>query len=328
MDYRRLLRPLPLALIFLFVAVAIADLVQTLTEEPPPPPEIQGSTSPRFRAGEPVIDFRPGGEDPELEMLPVPELARGRWSVPKSQGIWAKGAAADFQLDFETGGYRMVILECRPASGKGRVRGLRLTVNGIDCGAVDIVSEWMRYRLIVPEGAIRPGANHVVFTFPDRDQTERPGRSLLIRKLGWFFDDTAGVEVLDDARSVSLDLDAGRVTIRRSGTLEIPIVLDDRSDALQMRYRFPSGAGRADVVVEQSEDEGVGHDKAMKTAMTADDRSVGRIRIPLHGRRGAYVVRIRADLGTPDSQLLITSLRLVEEGDPSRRPRAANPSPH
>jgi hypothetical protein len=328
MDFRRLLRPLPLVLIFLFVAVAVADLVQTLTEEPPPPPEIMRSTSPRFQAREPVIDFRPGGGDPEVLMLPVPELAHDRWSAPKSQGVWAKGAAADIQLDFEIGGFRLLILECRPASGKDSVRELRLTVNGINCGAVDIESEWMRYRLAVPEGAVRPGANRVVFTFPDRDRTERPGRSLLIRKLGWFLDDTVGVEVLDDARSVSLDLDAERVTIRRSGTLEIPLVLDDRSDSLQMRYRFPSGAGRAEVMVEQSGDEGVGLDKAKKTTVTADDKSVGRLRIPLHGRRGTYVVRIRADLGPPDSQLLISSLRLVEEGDPSRRPRAANPSLH
>ncbi len=222
MDYRRLLRPLPLVLIFLFVAVAVADLVQTLTEEPPPPPEIQGSAIPRFEAREPVIDFRSRGADPSLAMLPIPELAHGQWTAPKPQGVWAKGAAAEFQLDLEAGGHRVLILECRPASGKRRVRNLRLTVNGIDCGAVELALEWKRYRFVLREGAVRPGSNRVTLLFPDRDEAERPGRSLLIRKLGWFLDESAGVEVLDIARPVSVDLDAERVTIRRSGTLEIP----------------------------------------------------------------------------------------------------------
>jgi hypothetical protein len=328
MDNRRLLHPLPLVLIFLFVAVAVSDLVQTLTEEPPPPPKILGSAVPRFEAREPVFDFRSGGRDPSLAMLPIPELAHGQWTGTKPQGVWAKGAAAELQLDLEAGGHRVLILEGRPASGARRVRNVRLMVNGIDCGVVELASDWKRYRFVLPEGAVRPGRNRFALLFPDRGEAERPGRSLLIRKLGWFFDATAGVEVLDIARPVSVDLDAERVTIRRSGTLEIPVVLDNRTDALQMRYRFPSGAGDVEVVVEQSEDGVAGLDKAMKTAMTADERSGGRIRLPLHGRRGAYVVRIRAVLGPPDSQLLITSLRLVEEGDPTRRPGAANPPPN
>jgi hypothetical protein len=152
--------------------------------------------------------------------------------------------------------------------------------------------------------------------------------SFLIRKLGWFLDEKADVEVLDGAHPVALDLDAKRVTFRRSGILEIPVVLDDRTDALQMRYRFPSGAGRADLVVEQSQDEGVGLDNAMRATMKPDDGNSGRIRIPLHGRRGPFVIRIRADLESPGSQLQISSLRLVEEGDPTRRPWAANSPPN
>ena len=48
MEFRRLLRPLPLILIFLFVAVAVGDLVQKLTEEPPlpPPPVIRSKGEP------------------------------------------------------------------------------------------------------------------------------------------------------------------------------------------------------------------------------------------------------------------------------------------
>jgi hypothetical protein len=326
MDYRRLLRPLPLILIFLFVAVAVADLVQKLTGEPPPPPEIAGSAMPRFEALEPVIDFRADGGEPTVEILPIPEMERGQWSAPKTQGTWAKGAAADFQLEFKAGGHRVLILECMPAKGKTPVRIFHLTMNGIDCGSNELAAEWKRYRFVLPEGVVRPGPNRIKLRFPDRDPAARPRRALLIRKLGWFLEDTVDVEVLEGPRTVSVDLEANRVNIRRSGTLEIPVVLDDRTDALQMRYRFPDGAGHADVVVEQSE--GGGFDNAMRATMSTEHSNSGRIRVPLHGRRGPFVIRIRADLESSSSQLLISSLQLIEEGDPTRRPWAENPSPN
>jgi len=326
MEYRRLLRPLPLILIFLFVAVAVADLVQKLTEEPPPPPEIAGAANTRFDAFEPVIDFRANRGDAAVEILPIPEFERGQWSDPKSQGAWAKGAAATFRLDLAAGGHRVLILECRPASGKNPVQKLHLTINGIDCGSIELKPEWKRYRLVLPKAVVRPGSNRVGLLFPDRNPAARPRRALLIRKLGWFLDKNVDVEVLNGARPVSLDLDAERVNIRRSGILEIPVVLDDRTDALQMRFRFSSGAGRADVVMEQSQDGII--DDAMRAAMRPTDKNSGRIRIPLHGRRGPFVIRIRADLEPFGSQLLISSLRLVEEGDPTRRPWAASPPPN
>jgi hypothetical protein len=324
MEDRRLLRPLPLILIFVFVAVAVADLVQKLTEVPPPPPEIAGVAIPRFDALEPVIDFRLQDGDPEVEIRPIPELVQGQWSAPKSHGVWARGAVAELRLELAAGGHRVLILECQPTSGKRPVGSLHVTVNGLDLGVVDLIPGWHRYRLALPEGAVRPGSNRVALRFPDRAPAERPRRALLIRKLGWFLDDDVDTEVLDDARPVSLDLDAERVNIRRSGILKIPVILDDRTDALQMRYRFPSGSGRAEVAVKQSEDGGVGLDDAMRATMSAEEQNTGRIRVPLHGRRGAFMVHIWADLDPSGSQLLISSLRLVEEGDPTRRPWAAS----
>ena len=150
---------------------------------------------------------------------------------------------------------------------------------------------------------------------------------LLVRKLGWFFSDENGVDALDLPSPVSLALEDERVAIRRSGILEMPIVLDDRTDALQMRYRFSSGAGRAEIVVEKSDRGSEGLNDVLRAKMSAGENQSGRIRVPLHGRRGGYVVRIRADLETHDSRLLISSLRLVEEGDPTRRPWAASSPP-
>lgn len=318
MEYRRLFRPLPLILIFIFVSVAVVDLVQKLLEDPPPPPEIVGSGIPRFEALEPVIDFRATDGEPDIDLLPIPEITEGHWSAAKPHGIWAKGPEAEFRLEFATGGHRVLVLECLPAKGKKRVRKLDLTINGVDCGSIELESKWQRYRLVLPSGVVRPGSNRVDLRFPERNPAARPRRALLIRRLGWFLDTVVDVEALDGPRPVSLDLDAERVNIRRSGILEIPVVLDDRTDALHMRYRFPTGAGRAGLVVEQSKDGSL--DNALRAAMRPGEGSPGRIRIPLHGRRGPFVIRIRTDLEPPGSHLLISSLRLVEEGDPTRRP--------
>jgi hypothetical protein len=327
MDIRRLLHPLPLFLVFLFVAVAVGDLVQKLTEEPPPPPELVGFAIPRFEALEPVIDFRPDLGDLPVEIRPVPELTQGQWSDPRRSGVWARGPAAEFMIDLAAGGHRVLILDCMPTSGKRSARAVHLAMNGIDCGGVALEPGWMKYRFALPAGATRAGPNRLAFSFPDPGEAKRKPRQLLVRRLGLFLEDDFDVDILDDVRPVSFDFDAGRVTIRRSGALEIPLVLEDRTDALQMRYRFSSGVGRADVEVALSQPGDTDTDDAVKTSVSADQQAAGRIRIPLHGRRGAYVLRIRADLATPDGRLLISSLRLVEEGDPTRRPGAANPPP-
>jgi hypothetical protein len=325
MEYHRLRRPLPLILIFLFVAVAVVDLFQKLNEEPLPPPEIAGAAIPRFEVLEPVIDFRTNGGDADIEILPVPEVENGQWSAPEIRGIWAKGANAEFQLELAAGGHRTLIFECLPASGKRPVSIFHLTINGIDCGSTELAAEWKRYRVVLPEGVVRPGSNNFALRFPDRDPAARVRRALLIRKLGWFFDESVGVEALDRPPPISIDLEADRIKIRRSGILELPIVLDDRTDALQMRYRFSAGAGRADLVVEQ--DGNGGYNDAMGASMRSDDGISGRVRIPLHGRRGAFVIRIRTELERSGAQLLLSSLRLVEEGDPTLRPGARDSPP-
>jgi hypothetical protein len=328
MEYRRLLRPLPLFLIFLFVAVAVVDLIQELRQVPEPPLEPVGLAIPRFEASEPVIDFRLNRTDPGVTILPIPELAPDQWSPPERQGVWARSAVAELRLELAVGGHRTLFFECLPASGKRPVRTVRLTINGIGCGEVVLVPEWRKYRVSLQQGVVRLGSNRIVLGFPDRDEAAKPGRALLIRRLGLFRDKETDVSALEATRAVLLDVDAEKVTVRRSGTLEIPLVLDDRTDALQMRYRFPSGAGRADVMVEQSTEEDAGIDDGLRQSVTAAQKASGRIRIPLHGRRGQFMLRIQVDLGTPDSRLLLSSLRLVEEGDPTRRPWAANPRPN
>jgi hypothetical protein len=325
MEYRSLLRPLPLILIVLFVAVAVGDLVQNLGQEQLPPPGISGAGPPSFVALEPVIDLRADHEDSAVEIGPRPALVPDQWSKPGRRGVWAMGAVVHLELELAAGAHRVLVLECRPAGGKRPVRSLRLKINGVDSGEVTLEPGWSRYRIVLPEGAVGPGRNHVVFSFPDREVTQRLSRALLIRRFGWFFDRDTGIGAIDADRPVTVDFDSERVTLRRSGTLDVPFVLDDRTDALQMRYRLPSGGGRAEIEV-RSLNAGAGADDGMQQQVAGERQISGRVRFPLHGRRGEFALRIRARLPSPDDRLLISSLRLVEEGDPTRRPWAANRS--
>ena len=148
---------------------------------------------------------------------------------------------------------------------------------------------------------------------------------LLVRKLGLFLDQETSGELGVHARPLVLDAEAERIRIRTSGILEVPLKLDDRSDALQFRYRFMSGVGQAEVAVLKMGGDSAGVDVGLKASVSAARKDRGRIRIPLHGRRGPYMLRIRVVLAPGDAPLLLNSLRLVEEGDPSRRLWSVNP---
>jgi hypothetical protein len=324
MDPRDLLKPLPLILVILFVAVAVADLVQTLTENPPPP-EVAESVVPRFNPEEPIIDFRATDGPAAVQILPIPEFEPERWSVATPRGVWAKGRTAGLTIDLAAGGHRSMVLECLPGGGKHPVRSVRLKVNQVDCGELMLNPGLGSYRIVLPEGAFRFGPNRVVFSFEDRDGSRKNRRALLIRRLALFSDLDSGVENLGKFRPISLGREAEKIALRVAGTLEVPLNLDDRSDALRMRYRFSSDLGRAEVAVVQLNSGGVGVRDAVKTTVSADRELTGHLRISLHGRRGPYVLRLRATPGERGSRLVISSLRLTEEGDPTGRPWSANP---
>lgn len=324
MDRRDLLKPLPLVLIILFLALAIGDLVQTMIEEPPPT-EVVETVVPRFHPEEPIIDFRATNTATAIEVLPIPEFEPKRWSVPTPRGVWAKGRSAELTLDLAAGGHRNLILECLPGGGKRPVRSVRLTVNQVDCGELKLQPRWRSYRIELPQGALRIGANSLVFSFKDRDDARKTRRALLIRRIALFTDHDAAVEIPRSPRLVTLDSKAERIALGVAGTLEIPLHLNDRTDALRMRYRFSSNLGDAEVAVVQIRDGDAVIKDAVKASVSADGKLSGSVRIPLHGRRGAYVLRIRATPGEPGSRLLVSSLRLTEEGDPTGRPWSANP---
>ena len=319
-DLRPLLRPVPLFLVFLFVAVAIVDLVHSLRETPEQPPALLRHGIVRFEELNPVIDFRPQPPDPEVVYKPEPKLIGRKWSQPERRGVWATKDGATLKLDVAVGGHRVMILDCLPAGGRRPIRSLLVKVNGRRCGTVNLAKGWGRYRVVLPNNAIRPGSNRFVFEFPDADRARTRRRYLLVRRLGFFLDESVGDGAVLRRHPVSVDLAEGAVSFSASGILEVPFTVDARIDALKLRYRFNKAGGRAEVVVGRPQGSGVGRDADSHHSVSADRKLGGRLRIPLHGRRGGFVFRIRVDLNLQPARLNLTSLGLVKEN------RSAGPS--
>jgi len=121
-----------------------------------------------------------------------------------------------------------------------------------------------------------------------------------------------------------VDAATGAVSFRTSGILEVPFTVDDRVDALKLRYRFHRAGGSAEVVVGPAGGSGVGRGAEFRRSISSDRKRRGRIRVPLHGRRGSFVLTISVDLNPPAARLDLTSLRLVKESAAAarRRPKA------
>jgi len=323
MDLRAVLRPLPLVLIFLFVAVAVVDIVHTIRTTPEPPPSLLGDGAIKIVELEPIVDLRPAQTHSVADVTLVGE----DWSEPEKRGVWMMGDGATLDIAVADGGHRAMILDCTSARGRWRETTLGLEINGADCGTVDLEAGWRRYRLPLPEGAIRPGINRIVFRLPERAVAAKRRQSLLLRRFGLFLDPEVGTEAIERRPAVSVDPVKEAVYFRATGSLEIPFTLDDRVDALQFRYLFSSENDRADIFVARPQGVGAGHDAEIRRTVSAAARAKGRVRIPLHGRRGEFVLRISAVLEHRPARLNITALRLIKEGDPTRRPRANNRRP-
>jgi hypothetical protein len=326
-DLRRLLRPFPRFLVFLFVAVAIVDLVHSLRETPEQPPVLLRRGMIQFEELNPVIDFRPWPPDPEVEYRPELRLTGRKWSAPERRGVWMTADGAALELAVAEGGHRVMILDCRPAGGSQQIRDLVVTINDRGCGSVDLTKGWGRYRVDLPANALRAGNNRIVFGLPDVKGAPTLRPHLLMRRLGFFFDEGVRDRAILRKRPMSVDIAEGAVSFFASGTLEVPFSVDDRIDALRLKYRFRNAGGRAEVVVGRPQGEGVGRDADFQRSITVDRRRGGRVRIPLHGRRGDFVLKIRVDLNPRPAGLDFTSLQLVKENRSADRPRRRQARP-
>ena len=327
MDLRAALRPLPLVMVFLFAAVAVVDIVHTIRTTPEPPPSLLGDGAIKIVELEPVFDLRLTQTHSAGNSDSAVTLVGEQWSEPEKRGVWMMGDGATLDLSVSDGRHRVLIVDCASVREKGRVTTLGLEINGIDGGTLEIEEGWRRYRLPLPEGAMEPGVNRIVFRLPEHAVAAMDRKRLLLRRFGLFLDPEIGTEAIERRPAVSVDPVAETVFFRAAGSVEVPFILDDRVDALHFRYFFSSENDRAEIVVVRPQGVGAGHDAEIRRLLSAAARSKGRVRIPLHGRRGEFVLRITAVLEHRPARLNITALRLIKEGDPTRRPRAGRRHP-
>ena len=313
MSRHLLLRPLPLALVLLFVAVAIGDLVLTLRKPPPRPPDLLADGALRFESWEPVLDLRPKTGPSAVELLPLATFDGSQWSAAGPGGRWVLGDGAGIELSLARGGHRTMVIECRAAAGSG-ARSLTVAVNGDACGTMDLENGWNLLALRLPEGTVRAGSNTVVLEISDAATSAETEPGLQVRRVGFFFGEDVSGARLRSRPAVAVDLAAARVRVRASGTLSTSFTVDDRVDALKMRYRFTSGEGHAEITVARPQGGGVGRDAVMRRRVAAGERAVGGLRFPLHGRRGEFRFVAEVDLGPQPGRFDMNSLRLVSEG--------------
>lgn len=309
-DLRPLARPLPLLLICLFAAVAAVDVVHRLRHPPEPLPNLLQNASLRFDALEPVVDLRPRAEG-AVAIGPRPHLVGEGWSKSAKGGAWITDRRATLEVETSRGGYRVLVIECRPAEGHHTARTLEIRINGSSCGVLELSQGWRRYRLELAEGVVRPGVNSIEFIVSVGGSAAR--RRLLLRRLGLFLSKNAGVDSFSRRSPAFRNLAEDAVVIHGSGRLELPFALDGRADALRLHCRIVGGGGRCEVVVARPQGTGAGLDPAIRREVDLPGGGSAGVRIPIHGRRGEFLLSINADLDSGPGKLVISSPRLVRE---------------
>jgi hypothetical protein len=322
MALRMRVKPFPMLLISLFVAVAAIDLVDHLRQPAQPIPELLRGDGIVFEVWEPIIDFRAPAKSTAVQVLPRPKLVGDGWSRRRKRGAWIKSARAELDLDLARGVHRVLVVECSPTQGQRPVRVLKVLINGVNCGTLDLSKGWGTYTLDLPEGVTQPGKNRITFLLPDRDDARTMRRALLLRHLALVGDWDSGREKPRWGTPMAVDFERHRVTIRSSGRLSIPFFVDDRIDALRMSCRVVGGKGRCEIVVARPQGSGPGRDPAVRRVVDSEQEGSGRVRVPLHGRRGEFLLTIGADLDAGSSRLVIIAPELVKDTGPSPRPPA------
>ena len=310
-DLRPLTRPLPLLLICLFLAVAAVDFYHHLRHQPEPLPDLLQQGPIHFEALEPVVDFRPRVEK-SIIIEPRPHLVGDGWSQGGSGGVWITERRATLELEMKRAGHRALVIECRPAKGRAPAPALEVRVNGRSCGTIDLEPGWNRYRLELDEGVVRAGTNQIAFVMSAGGESST-GRRMLLRRLGLFLSRDVNVNSALRRAPVSRNLAKDTVVIRRSGMLELPVDLDGRADSLRLYCRFVGGGGRCEVVMARPQGTGAGLDPAVRREVQFPDGGSTGVRIPVHGRRGEFVLSIDAELDPSPAKLVIRSPRLVRE---------------
>ncbi|MFV2074056.1 MAG: hypothetical protein ACC742_15600, partial [Thermoanaerobaculales bacterium] len=216
------------------------------------------------------------------------------------------------------GGQRFLAVECLPARGRRPVTKLNVLVNGVDCGSWDLAPKWSWYRLTLPENLVRADGNRITFVSPERAGSGRVRRTLKVRRVALLNGEERDLPALGRSQPVKFDAERVVLTIRRSGWLTVSFTMDERVDALKLRYRFIGGGGHGQVVVARPLGGGPGRDAPLHRVLEVDQARKTTVRIPLHGLVGGFVLTVHVDLDQDSARLVIDELRLVAEASDPR----------
>jgi hypothetical protein len=309
MDLRRLLRPLPMVVIAAFAAVAVIDVLLATSTPPSEPPVLLEDGRVTFHAAEPQFDFR-APREPQFG-VERPILEPGGWSQARKQGAWMRGRQAGFEVELPRDDFRALALECRRA-GAADQRRVVLSVNGVDCGELPVDARWSVCTLPLEMVPLSVGRNRIQLRVADAP-TVSDRRQVLVRSAGFFLEPGDVPERLDASPPVAIDTAGSGVTIRRSGALRILFTMHERVDALIVDYRLGSEDARAEFLVKRVPAEPLAVVPQVRYPVSARDQPRGRVRVPLHGRRGDFSFEVEAELGPSNAPLDLKSLELVNE---------------
>lgn len=244
---------------------------------------------------------------------PVYHLGQG-WSQPGEKGVWSSGHDASLEVRLPEGGQRSLFLQCRPNKRGQRLPFLEVTVNGVDCGAVELERKLTVYRIDVPEGVLRPGPNELAISLRKGRQGNRSaiGRTLLMRRLVFAESCGADFDEIVSRRPIKLNREAGKVSIKSPGRLLLIFDVPAPASSLVFRYRFlkPVADASCRVVVGRWYD-----DRGALDIIGTEDLSIsrsrkGRFRENFGNHTGPSVVRFTADGGAAEAEFEIRDLRL------------------
>lgn len=272
----------------------------------------------RFEGRDLVVDLREGrttGSGQPVE--PSGGLGEG-WGTPTNAGTWTLANRASLDIRVSGGGYRGLMLQCRPDRRRDPPPILHVSVNGVDCASARLERVLSVVRLELPEGAISSGDNRVQLELRSSLQTTQPAsrRTLLVRRVVLSESADDDFERIAEGRAPVVKTASGGVRVREPGTLflEFDAPRPDAVVAFNCRFRRAVSGASCDVVVGRWFPDKHALD-VVGTARVSGDRPRRRDhRVALGNHSGPSVLRIRLDEASAEAELELRSARLEADG--------------
>jgi glycosidase len=230
---------LPLALVAaVLLTVAAVDISHLVRTEAPNELRLLEVAELRFEPRDRLVDFSGRDESSRgIPVEPVHELTEG-WGDTNRVGMKTTGERATMTLRLPSGGHRTLFLQGH--RDRDQPAGVRLLVelNGVECGLFVLERRLRVYRMQLPEGLVSAGENRIELTLLTRQDPRQPaaGRYLVLRRLALAMDPAGDLKTIMRQRSVKLEPQVARLTIRAPGRLLIRFDLPNAGSFLSFDY--------------------------------------------------------------------------------------------